>query len=217
MNILSLLKKLRVPLFILAAILFAFLIRGEALSVTKTLPERGQDEVSLSSNITIVFNKEVKKGNQEKVKIEITPETSFEKSWSKKEMVIIPKDRLKPGASYSLSVSFNEKVLYQFSFETILFSPEQIEEEGALQSADDLLFGEAYKGFAEQYPWYRGLPIETVNYRVVYDFERSSFRIRIKNAGVSPQEEETIIKEILEALKKIGVPEPISYYTLKGE
>ncbi len=212
-------KKLVFLVFIsllLIALLVVWLVQKKpALKVEKTNPQDKETEVLVSTNILLIFNRKVEQEEQKFINIEISPKIEYVGLWQDNQFTISPKKPLEKETEYEIKINLEGKDIYTFSFKTAPFTPEQIEKEGKLQSQDDLEFGEAFKKFLEDYPWYIYLPIETVEYRIVYDFEKNSFRIRIKIPVETKEGEEKIVEKALKSLKKIEVPEPISYYVLK--
>lgn len=87
-------------------------------------------------------------------------------------------------------------------------------QDSAQQIQDALKYGQSLKELNQKYPWYSKLPIETKNYRIIYDFDREMFRIRIKSATVATEGVKLDIQSALNDLKKVGVSEPIKYYVL---
>lgn len=81
--------------------------------------------------------------------------------------------------TYEVAILYKKKVTHSFSFKTSDKTSAQIREEGRQQAEDDFLFAQAEREFYETYPWYRNLPIKTAEYVIVYNFERSAFRIRL--------------------------------------
>jgi len=76
---------------------------------------------------------------------------------------------------------------------------------------DDLKYGQALKNLHQKYPWYSQLPIETKDYRIVYDFDKNSFRIHLLS-----QASEIIKQAAVDKLKEIGVDlNKFSYYFLE--
>lgn len=203
--------------FLLAALLVVWLVQKKpALKIEQTNPQDKETEVLVTTDILLIFNRKVEQEEQKFAKIEISPEIEYVGFWQDNQFTISPKKPLEKETEYEIKINLKEKNIHTFSFKTAPFTPEQIEEEGKLQSQDDLEFGEAFKKFIKDHPWYVHIPIETVEYRIVYDFEKDSFRIRIK-VPVEITEEERMIEKALESLKKAGVPEPVSYYVLKNE
>jgi hypothetical protein len=78
---------------------------------------------------------------------------------------------------------------------------------------DDVQFNKAQQEILNQYPWYSKLPIDTKEYRIVYDFSINKFRIRLK-VSIDTDQIDRVIQEALTSLQKIGVTPPIDYYTL---
>ena len=83
-----------------------------------------------------------------------------------------------------------------------------------LELPSDAKYGQALTSLSKQYPWYPKLPIETKDYRIVYDFDKNMFRIRILSAAATNDEIKSFTQNALSDLKKIGVSEPIKYYVL---
>jgi len=72
--------------------------------------------------------------------------------------------------------------------------------ESVFQTPNDQLYGQAIKTLVQQYPWYPKLPIETKDFRIIYDFDKKSFRIRILTQPTD------VIKQVaIDKLKEIGV------------
>lgn len=78
---------------------------------------------------------------------------------------------------------------------------------------DDEKYSSALIAINEEYPWYSKLPIETRNYRIVYDFDKKMFRIRFL-LEISSSQIATFTQNALDDLKDVGVREPIKYYLL---
>lgn len=90
-----------------------------------------------------------------------------------------------------------------------LFTPEK----AAQQTQDDLNTAKAIKTIHEQYPWYSKIPLETTDYRIIYDFEKDSFRIRLLTKST------TAIKDAaLADLEAIGVDlNEFNYYFIEPQ
>lgn len=87
----------------------------------------------------------------------------------------------------------------------------QFLKEPAQQTENDLDYGQAIKELNQKYPWYSQLPIETKDYRIVYDFDKNSFRIRLLT-----QSSQSIKRAAVDKLKEIGVDlNKFSYYFLE--
>jgi hypothetical protein len=72
--------------------------------------------------------------------------------------------------------------------------------ESAIQTPNDLKYAKAQEDLILQYPWYPKLPIETADFRIIYDFDKDSFRIRLLT-----QSSETIKQNAINEIKSIGV------------
>lgn len=89
-----------------------------------------------------------------------------------------------------------------------------LQEEATKQAEDDILFNQEYMKFHDKYPWYRQLPIEGTHFRIIYDFTKKQFRIRLLVEPKSEAEKEQVIKTAVAALEKTGVEPPVQYYVL---
>ena len=215
-RLLNILKRFWFVFFLVVAIFVYFLVSASPrVRVVSSSPEDKSQNVSQTTDIFVSFDKEVSASLQKQIKIEIRPERPIEFIWLGNRVKVVPKEKLDPGQTYTITVKLADKEIFRFSFSTALFTEEQIAKEGALQSQDDLEYGEAFKKFAEQYPWYLSLPIERNEYRIVYDFEESSFRIRLKLVPTDAETEKKIIDRALEEIRKLGIKDPIPYYVVK--
>lgn len=87
----------------------------------------------------------------------------------------------------------------------------QLLKDSAQQTENDFKYGQALKDLHQKYPWYSQLPIETNEYRIIYDFDKNSFRIRLLT-----QSSESIKQAAIDKLKEIGVDlNKFSYYFLE--
>lgn len=93
--------------------------------------------------------------------------------------------------------------------EELLFT----QEKAAQQTQDDLTSAAAIKAVHDQFPWYSKMPVEAPDYRIVYDFDKESFRIRLLTKNTN-----TIKQAALADLEAIGVDlKEFSYYFIEPE
>jgi len=210
-------KKLLLPtlvgLSVISVLFIVFSSRAQKVSVTNTSPQDKQTNIILTSDIDVTFNRILTEKEKGRVSYKISPETESDNTWLVNSLKIIPKKSLKAATKYTVETYFDQPQVSLFSFETTLLTDEQSQREGILQTKDDYLFGETYKKFLADYPWYQNIPIEKANYRIIFDFEQKSFRIRLK-ATFEKEQRETIIKEAVADIKNLGVKDPIKYYVL---
>jgi|WetSurMetagenome_2_1015567.scaffolds.fasta_scaffold72888_2 hypothetical protein len=77
----------------------------------------------------------------------------------------------------------------------------------------DYQYGQTLIQLHQQYPWYSEIPIETKDYRIVYDFTKESFRIRLLITS-----SETIKQAAIKDLQNIGVDTTkFSYYFIEPQ
>lgn len=93
-------------------------------------------------------------------------------------------------------------------------------EEIPVATNEDWEHAQYWKEIYSKYPWYSKLPIEKESYRIIWDLEKESFRIRLKISENSSQEEKNIlIDQAIEDIENI-TGEPIDkspYYVLYEE
>lgn len=193
--------------------LVSIFTKQPGITVIKTTPADNTADVADNSNIDIVFNKTPTTNDQQKISIVISPQVDAVFEWSGDHLVIAPKKSFGKGVTYSIVVNYGGISIYKFSFETMLFTREQIQKEGPLQSQADKDFGDIYTKFITSSPWYLKIPIETTSHRIVYDFDKQKFRIRLKVPLTIDQQTSTVTNAV-DNLKTIGVPSPINYYVL---
>ena len=77
---------------------------------------------------------------------------------------------------------------------------------------NDLEYSRGLTELHKKYPWYSKLPIETEDYRIIFDFDKESFRIRILSEPTS-----VIKKAATDYLTRIGVDlNKFSYYFIEN-
>lgn len=209
-------KTLLVLLLLVVGFSLLWFLRAKpAPKVVTTTPSNNQEGVALTDDVSIVFDHELNDGEKNNLKIRIAPDTTYDTIWDKENLRLAFKNDLKQATKYGVALWYKSKIIYSLTFETLLLTEEQLKTEGAKQTADDLAFGNAYKLFIEKYPWYQRLPIERKEYRIVYDFETKSFRIRILVPVENKEQETSFINAALKDIEAIGYKGVPSYYVLK--
>lgn len=207
---------LLLAIFLLVKFFFAPSQQKETpLRVVSTLPNNNAVFVNQKAEIIITLNRNITLEEGGHLKVQISPAKKIQTVYQENKIRISPETSFQLNTDYRIEILFKEKLIYTLNFWTNPFTQEQIEEEGAKQTAGDLAFGEAYKEFLQKNPWYVRIPIENTSYRIIYDFEKQSFRIRLKIPPINKEQEKTLIERALSDLKKIGVKEPINYYVLQ--
>ncbi len=76
----------------------------------------------------------------------------------------------------------------------------------------DASFSKVMSSIYDKYPWYKNMPINTDGYFIVWDLEKSQFRIRLKASSESSQSnKDALLSEALRHLKSV-VNEDFSNY-----
>jgi hypothetical protein len=209
-------------LFILVVILiglgmFWFHQKTPGIEVSQTNPLNNAQDVGLDTKIVIIFNKTPDKTTKTKIAYKIDPETNIKSSWNENKLILTPEKELMTNTTYEILITYKNKKIYYLSFKTTLLGFAQSEKEIGQQAEDALAFGDAYKKFIDEYPWYRKLPLENKFAIVVYLFKEKSFRITFLQDIQGEQKQKEIVNDVLDSLKQIGVPEPINYYIVPFE
>lgn len=181
--------------------------------VISTNPENGAQEIMLTKQIEIQFMEENEALYKDFINVNITPQINFDSTWLTNTFKIIPKTRLNNNTPYKISVTYKNIDIYNFTFATQTFTPEEIEQYGPLQTQDDLHYGQELTKVVEKYPFYPNLPIKTSNFVVYYDFEKDQFAITFLNDNNDQTQKQEFINQAIERIKQIGGVEPIKYYT----
>lgn len=189
--------------------------RPEKLSVVDTSPKNLSRDIFVTTEVSVSFNRAPTEKETKNIEVKIDLSEKFEIMWSNETLKLVFSSELKTDTKYEIDIKYKNKSIYKFSFSTNPFTKEIIEKEGSLQSEDDLLYGEVYKKFLAEYPWYQSLPINKSDYKIIYDFDRKSFRIRLKVEPEDKKDQDRIIENALNDIKSIGVKEPVSYYVLE--
>jgi len=199
----NLLKKiLKYKKFIVIFVAFIVLIvvgvslKPKNITVVNTQPQNGATDVSDNTDIVIIFNRELSDSEVSKLSVEVDPSADTQTAWDQNTLTLHLSNPLNINTVYTVEIKYKNKDLEKFSFKTSLLSTKQKLEEGPLQSEADFEFGEAYKKFITDYPWYQSLPIESSQYRIVYDFDKEKFRIRLKVAIENKDQENEIVNII---------------------
>lgn len=186
-------------------------------TVSTTSPSNGEEDALGILPIVITFEKELTQGQQEEIAISSQPQVSFSSLWQEgQRLQLTPRTALAADTTYTNTVTFKEKPIYTFSFKTVATSAEVLAEELQQQTEGDLLFAEEERKFYQENPWYSKLPIVTTDYTIVYDFEKTAFRIRLTLPTGSTDAKIAQTKlTSLQELGKIGVdPTSEGYYFL---
>ena len=181
-------------------------------SIQGTDPVDGETDVIETKQISINFNPDISDSVKNKISVSIKPDTSFDSTWLSNTFKIVPKAPLANNQKYELTVKYSSKDIYNFSFETSIFSKADKIKYGSLQSQMDYTTGQVVKKVVDQYPWYPSLPIKTKNYVIYYDFQQQKFAITFLVTGLTNDQQNTFIAEALQYLRSIGVKDPIQYY-----
>ncbi|GEM_PF-3082201 len=176
-------------------------------AIASTSPLDQSEGVILTLPISISFAEELSRQQQAHISISITPELEVSQKWTNNHTLeLTPARSPESTTTYTVVISYKNRKIHSFSFETATKTPEEIAEGNRQQAEDDFLFAQEEKKFYETHPWYSKLPIETADYVIVYNFEKNAFRIRLTlGDGVLGAELKAAENRALQDLENIGV------------
>lgn len=180
--------------------------------VIGTDPKNEEQEVSETKQIDINFSSDLSEKAKKDISVSIDPQVTNEATWLNTTYKIIPKSNLTNNTKYTVKVSYKNKDIYSLSFTTQVFSKEDIQKYGPLQSKDDYDYGQALNKVIEKYPFYPNLPIRTSDFTIYYDFDKNKFSIDLLKDNLDKATKQDLINQALEYIRKIGAKDPIDYY-----
>lgn len=196
-------------LLVVIILLFWTLPKKKAIQVNTVSPLPDRLSSSLIRPIVITFTEELTSREKENLRIEINPSLEFSQQWTDNKILnLTPRFIFKEETTYNISIYFNQKLIYNWSFTTPdlsqVDSKEAAETQGYLDPA-----GEAMREAYQERPWLEFLPLETKNYSVYYLAGEQAIRVLMKIDVASPfSREEQILQiksEVPEKLKEIGI------------
>ena len=185
------------------------------LSIISSIPKNGSKYVYEKTEVIIELNREIKVDDGNKIRIDITPDIKTNTVYLGNKIRIKPEDQFQYGSEYNFKVFYEDNNIYTLIFSINPVTPEQLIEDSKKQMEGDIAYNEAIKRLIEDYPWYTSLPIETKDYRIVYDYEKEMFRIRLLKE-FDQKEIDNFTKESILRLKEVGAEDPVKYYVLKA-
>lgn len=133
-------------------------------------------------------------------------------------IIIIWSSRLKPSTSepnYSKSIDTSNT---QPAVEIVTNNNSDQKYEVPVEG--DILFSLALEEIYSKYPWVKKMPIETNEYRIIWELDRNRFRIRLKISSNSPQNvKDMVLSKALNNLREV-VQDDLSnheYYVLYND
>lgn len=223
--IVTFINKHKRKLLILAGVLLALILSISSLMSPKlspkiltVSPKNGNSGVSPNVQLKIVFTSKINEKNVDKIEVKVFPNLNHTKMWVKADTLIVrPAEPLLLDTKYTVSIFYNQKPIGSYAFSTKSGPQLTVTEKAVVEQADDdKVFNEETAQILASLPWYTKLPIDTSEYRVVYDFVKKSFRIRLKVYSDAPNEKIEELKEkALRDLIKVGAnPQKETYYVL---
>lgn len=185
------------------------------ISVISSIPKNGSRYISEKSEVFIELNRSIKNNEYDKIKINISPDVKTETVYLENKIRIKPETNYNYGTEYIINLYYSDSIIYTLLFTTNPVTPEQFKEDAKMQMEADIAYNEAVKKIIEDFPWYTNLPIENNKFRIVYDYDKNMFRIRLLKE-FSQEEINEITKESLLLIEQAGASKPIKYYILEN-
>ena len=205
MKLLQYLKNTKVQLIlglmlVVVAVLIVKLSTPKILpEVTSTYPSSDQRNVLDNSIVVINFSESLASKAKDSIVIDISPEIAGISSWQNDQSLLIsPQAPLKSNTQYLVTVSAYNQEIHSFSFNSNAYSTIELRQQVKQQVIDDLNFAKVEAEMYKSMPWLRQLPIETESFRIIYDFDKEAFRIRILKTKASEDQKRTLINNALE-------------------
>jgi hypothetical protein len=204
-------QKISIILAIGVVLVLSYLsiIPEKPIKAINVSPQPDSTVISLLQPIIIEFENNLKPSQKQKLEITTQPFVHLRSNWNNDKIIaLIPEPILNQKTSYQVSVLYQKKLIYQWSFTTPTFNQlgesEKIRVEGILDPA-----GQALKEAVEEKPWLLKLPIKQKNYTISYLESKQIFRVLMKFDITSPLSKEEQVSQVkLEAplkLEEIGV------------
>ncbi len=210
MNLSKLLnKRLRLILLgvaSLAAIVYLYTRLNPAVSVVSSVPA-SNDIINFQSPIfEIRFNKDLSAGEIAKITATVDTEVETKLIWESPRILSVVLAPLKPDLKISLQILYNGRKIYQVDTTTTTSAQQNSQQEVLDQGKRDLEFGQIETALYAQKPFLTKLPINTSQFTIVYDFDKKSLRVRLKNTNPTTKQ------AALEQIKKIGAGKEAVYF-----
>ncbi len=203
-----------IGLIILLLLLLGTFFKPEKTpTIISTSPTNNEEEVLENKQIEIFFNLDISENQKSKITIFPTPDFIYDLNWANSTYQILPKSNLENNKKYLVKINYKNKEIGNFSFTTAIFSQKQIQTDGIEQSKDDYLYGRAILNLTKEYPFYTSLPIKTKNYIIDFNFDEKKFAITFIVDVGNPETKTSLTLEALDKIRKIGVKDPIQFYT----
>jgi len=213
----KILKRQTVLFFIpiVLGLIFAliYFLRPTLPAISSTNPAGDTVNFPTDGKIIVSFADVVKNSFRRDLHVTVNPPSPVSLAWHEngQSFVLNFPEELLPDTYLTFTVYYKKDVIHSFGLTTNPYSLKEIEEQGKKQAQDDITFNLSWNQMLTATPWYNHLPIETSEYRIVYDYELQSFRIRLLDPS---GEESVLLEKALSALKDIGVQEDELKYTL---
>lgn len=195
-------------LLLTGIVLLNLLIKGEP-RVNSVQPEPRSSGLGLDPEIKINFKTAPGSLQKQQLKYQISPKVPFQTQWNKNQLIISFKQTLEPEQTYTSTILFQNKTLFEWSLRTKTISQLNPAEQKKIQTKWDLDFSQALEERDKKYLWLKNLPLTGENYSVVYDYQQEKLSALIsfkEQAGLSREAQlEQIKTTVTKELQEIGV------------
>lgn len=210
LKLFKLIAIIAVALTIVAIVFFIFTVFNNFNNniIKEVFPQK--TNISIASNIYVVFTKPVSIPNQKNIVFYSSPKINYLLAWSDNNtrLTITPKEGLLPTTPYSVGIRYLGKE-YPWSFKTSTASNLTEKEKNYLQEQSDNESSALIESFYNKYPWYNNLPAANEKYYINFDATKNEFYVSLYISSTSSlsqaEQESTYRAEVLKTLTSLGI------------
>ncbi len=193
-------KHLNLTLISILILLLVLIFWPRSSDLTATLSLNQPYAITDNLSLTAVFTSPVDSSDQNKIKLKSDPSLDWQLDWQSNSILnITPQENLFPSTPYALTLTHKSQTIATHTFTSSPYNNQEFLEVAKQQTEDDYNTAQIIDGLHQQHPWYTSIPITTPDFRIIYDFDLESFRIRILTAS-TPE----IKQQALKAIESIG-------------
>lgn len=208
-------KTYLIILILVLFIIMAALLKRNKISLVSVSPVANSTSADLLVPIILSFSKTI---DPSLVALSSVPSQQFSVTTNQNQLTFQPQHPFLPQTTYQISVLLKHKNVYSFSFKTRQLTTAEVNNLGKDQAMSDYLYATSEAEYLQQNPFISNLPLETPEYRAVYDYGKKQIRIRILTPIINSDQKNQLVTKAVSSLKTRGVDaQKIGYYVLESE
>lgn len=174
--------------------------------------------ISEIANFEVTFARVLDESTKRKLSLRITPEVESKNFWSENnyQYYINTTEKLQLDTEYVVNVYYKNKKIYSKTYLTSKYSFEEQAEHAREQTQADIEFNKAISNLQKDFPWYNDIPIDNDQFTIVYDYDQTKFRIRLKiPENTDPEIIDNLTNKALAKMEELDInPSEWGYYIL---